>query len=187
MDKTAPRLPIAAGVIFVLASTAAISVSAGATQAWQKWGMLEEQLNENNPRFVAVFVCVSMAKDSGFWGFGPGTFEIAFPHYTNGAGTLIAGVWRFAHEDYLQTIIEWGWFGGGLWGLLFFGAIFKSLFASSRGHRDSRSMFVCGMALSGAAIHAVVDFPLQIPSLQLYIATLAGIAWSGCPPKTPAG
>lgn len=172
-------LPVIAGVIFVIVALITISTSAGAGQAWSKWAWLRNQLNEDNPRFIAASVCLNMANDSGPCGFGPGTFAIAFPHYTNGLGDSIAGVWRFAHQDYLQAVIEWGWFGGACWFVLLFGAILRSFMPASHHHTDSRSQFVCGLALTGVAIHALVDFPLQIPSLQLYVATLAGIAWSG--------
>ena len=67
--------------------------------------------------------CTHAPTDSGAWGFGPGNFKITFPHYTGYLGDRIRGVWRFFHEDYLQTLIEWGWVGASVWALVFLGGI----------------------------------------------------------------
>ena len=156
----------------------AVSISAGSFQAWEKWSWLKHQWNEENPRYIVASICLGMAKDSGFWGFGPGAFEIAFPHYTGSSGTAIRGVWHYAHQDYLQTLIEWGWIGAAAWMTLLFGGIVKSFRAGTHTEPDSRLRVACGLALVGIALHALVDFPLQIASLQLYTAAFAGIAWA---------
>ena len=172
------RVSAAAAVIAVCGALTALALSSGASQAWAKWGALEAQLHDvKNPRYLVTSVCWEMTHDAGGFGFGPGTFEIAFPHYTDRMGDTLRGVWRFAHQDYLQTIIEWGWIGAGLWGVILFGGMARLL--GGHPEPDPHLRFACGLALGGMALHALVDFPFQIPSLQLYAATLVGIAWAG--------
>ena len=82
----------------------------------------------------------------------------------------------------MQTIIEWGWLGAIPWAVLFGSAMGKS-FATWKRMRAGRTsdrvlLFAGGLALAGVALNALVDFPLQIASLQLYAATYSGLGWS---------
>ena len=170
-------LSAAAAALAVCGALAALALSTGAADAWAKWGMLNGQLHdEENPRYLVTSVCWEMARDAEGCGFGPGTFEIAFPHYTERLGDTIRGVWRFAHQDYLQTVIEWGWIGAGFWAVLLFGGMARLL--GEHPEQDPRLRFACGLALGAMAPHALVDFPFQIPSLQLYAAAFLGVAWA---------
>lgn len=113
------------------------------------------------------------------------------------------GGWRFLHEDYLQTIIEWGWLGSALWAALFGGGMVVAFAGwrrqksfqrgaenSTRGRvrspeeevtewlpRQRAILPLALLALASVALHAFVDFPLQIASIQLYVATYVGICW----------
>ncbi len=133
-------------------------------------------------RLLVYRAAWSMQPDSGLWGFGPGTFRITFPFYTDPLDARIAGFWRFAHQDYLQALIEWGWIGTGVWAVLFGGGIAAGLVTYWRrgsllARFDQMFLLAVVLALIGVALHAAVDFPLQIPSLQLYAAVYVGIAW----------
>jgi len=143
-----------------------------------RWAMLAGQINVENPRWISTQVLLRMLPDAGAWGLGPGTFHLAFPHYTRELGTAIRGVWRFAHEDYLQALIEWGWMGTAAWAVLFLGGLVRC-FHFCRGKRSAERalLFTSGLALVGVALHALVDFPLQIASLQLYVAIYLGFGW----------
>lgn len=157
----------------------AIISSAGWQMAAEKWALLPQQLNADNPRLLAAAACVRMLPDAGFWGLGPGTFELTFPHYTHFLGASIAGIWRFAHNDYLQTLLEWGWAGAIAWGILLFRGIWVCFLRSTDAARtceDRCLLFSIGLALTGIALHAAVDFPLQIASLQLYVVTCLGMS-----------
>ena len=175
---------LVSGSVTVIA-IATIAISAGWETALHKWSLLPDQLTGENPRVLAMWVCAKMLPDAGFWGFGPGTFLIAFPHYTDFLGRRIEGIWRFAHQDYLQAIIEWGFIGATVLGAIFVRGMVRAFKGSKiAGASDSERIlrFATGLALLGVALHAVIDFPLQIASLQLYVVCLLAIAVSP-PPK----
>jgi hypothetical protein len=134
-------------------------------------------------RWRASRVAMRALPDAGFLGFGPGTFRVVFPAYNTSTSSQVPGTWRFLHEDYLQTALEWGWLGSMLWALLLFGGITVGI-RSCRKHarRDwtpRRRVLepLVIIALIGVALHAVVDFPFQIESIQLYVATYLGLCW----------
>jgi O-antigen ligase len=123
-----------------------------------------------------------MIPEAGPCGFGPGTFQTAFPYFTQDYGNQLKGRWIFAHEDYLQTLVEWGYIGAGLWAVLIFGGIGYSLSRAFRQREqlsDSKRIthFAIVTALLGVLLHALVDFPLQIASIQLYVAVMLGLLW----------
>lgn len=170
---------ISAGVTVLAVLT--IAISAGWETALHKWSLLPQQLTGENPRVLAMSACLRMLPDGGFWGFGPGTFAITFPHYTAFLGRRIEGIWRFAHQDYLQAIIEWGFIGAAVLGAIFVRGLARAFMGSSipgASESERTIRFATGLALLGIALHAVIDFPLQMACLQLYVVCLLAIAIS---------
>ncbi len=164
-----------------VAALAGLILTVGLQRPLQKWDLLQHQFTGENPRVLATRALMRMVPDARWWGLGPGTFAPAFPHYTQSLGWGIAGIWRYAHDDYLQAIVEWGWAGAFLWGMFLFGGVahcFTGSGARSLPRTDRILLLGAGLALAGAAVHAVVDFPFQIASLQLYEATLLALGWS---------
>jgi O-Antigen ligase len=116
---------------------------------------------------------------AGWWGFGPATFALVFPFFTNDLGAAIKGYWAQAHDDYLQSLVEWGFVGATLWFLFFGNTIVRAVLTFWRRKRawDSRMRtfgIACFLALGAVLIHSTVDFPLQIASLQLYTSVVLG-------------
>jgi len=191
MTRTHWIIVIVASVL-VLGAMASLGWNAAAT----RWALLSSSSGKEESmlsRWLVAKGCFRMMPDSGLWGFGPGNFRICFPHYANGLGdSVIAGEWYFAHDDYLQTIVEWGYVGALLYAWIFFGGIwtgFRRLRGLPLPEGDAVLLTVVLLALAGVAIHALVDFPLQIASLQLYAATYLGICWASPtiepPPAAP--
>jgi O-antigen ligase len=174
----AVRLLTILGAVVVLAAILLMTWP-GVSGRWAE--LAHSGVTTHNPRLLAYTVCTRMFLDSGPWGFGPGNFTIAFPHYTGDLGHALAGVWIYAHEDYLQTIIEWGFIGAAIWAIIFFIGIrlaIRTLRTSPLSEEDSVLLTMTLLALAGVAIHALFDFPLQIASIQLYTATLLALCWS---------
>jgi len=161
----------------------AIIAVAGVSQLGRSLGRWQATIDwvENNTRLLASRAALRATGDAGWFGFGPGTFRVVFPYYTNGLGSGVGGVWRFLHQDYLQTLMEWGWIGSAAWTVLFFGGIWSGTKTVRRrrennlGGRQRLFLTASVLALAGVALHALVDFPFQIASLQLYVATYVGV------------
>lgn len=171
-----------AGAIAVGLAFIAFAQASHFEQALKRWQLQSEHI-PNDARWQASRVALRALPDAGLFGFGPGTFRVVFPTYNRSGSNQVPGTWRFLHEDYLQTLLEWGWTGGIIWALLFFGGITLSIRAykehARREWTPRRRVLqpLVIIALMGAAVHALVDFPVQIESIQLYVATYLGLCW----------
>jgi len=171
-----------AGALAIALALIALAQASHLEQSLNRWQSVGEHL-PTDARWQASRVALSVLPVAGFFGFGPATFRVVFPGYNIGSGHAVPGSWRFLHQDYLQTVMEWGWLGSSLWALLFFGGIAVGILSYKRyAARDwmPRRRFMQPLAivaLAGVAMHALVDFPFQIESTQLYIATYLGVCW----------
>jgi O-antigen ligase len=155
-----------------------------------------------------------MALERPSTGFGPGTFPAFGDSYLEGEPILRYQHFEAAHQDYLQTVIEWGWVGTFFWALLLVPPLVFLLRAALRSPRSAKRTFEgyrigwadhLGAFLKGVpdssdpciaaagataflltALHALVDFPMQIASIQLYFLTIAALGWSLRKPPQPS-
>lgn len=147
----------------------------------ERWDQLLASDGLSNGRITAYRCCLTILPDSGWFGTGPGTFRLVFPYYTAPFEDLGSGVWTHAHQDYLQGLIEWGYIGFLLWLMLFGGALvggIRHLQASRKSGQVDLSTSVAMLALSLLLLHALVDFPLQIPSIQYLVVLYLALLWS---------
>jgi O-antigen ligase len=171
-----------AGALAIALALIAFAQASHFEQPLNRWQSASEHI-PNDARWQASRVAVRALPDIGLFGFGPGTFRVVFPIYNPSGSDHVPGTWRFLHEDYLQTVLEWGWVGGILWALVFFGGIAvgtRSYNKHARREWTPRRRVLQPLviiALLGVALHAVVDFPIQIESIQLYVATYLGLCW----------
>jgi O-antigen ligase len=168
------------GSLVLAATILAIASAAQLDRPLKRWNQFSGQVAESS-RWTADQVAFSGLGDAGLLGFGPGTFRVLFPHYQQMSGNQPGGTWRFLHNDYLQTILEWGWFGTATIGALFFGGIgvgARNYFKARGWSNRQRILLPCILlALASVAVHALVDFPLQILSIQLLVAAYLGVCW----------
>jgi len=177
-------IPAVLLVILLFCTTISLlAISADIRTPFQRWAEAYE-MREGiaSGRLQVAALCLKMSKEAGYLGFGPGTFESVFPYAAAVYGHAPSGHWRFAHEDYLQTLVEWGKIGLSIWCILYFGGVASAFYqglTSQNGlrQRDKFLLLCLGASLIGCAVHALIDFPLQVPSIQLYVATMIGIAW----------
>ena len=167
-------------VVGLLALWAIIGVS-HLDQSLGRWEQFRDSW-ANDARWLVDKAALASLSQAGLFGFGPGTFPAVFPRYNLDERTQ--DVWLYLHNDHLQTIMEWGWLGALLWDALFVGGMLVALcglltkrIATPWLPRQRLSATLGLVALLGVALHGLVDFPLQIYSIQLYTATYLGFCW----------
>ena len=124
-------------------------------------------------------------KDHTF-GIGLRNYEKVFPVYN--VSMLADKRLEYAHNDYLQLLIEAGWIGfiAMLTGFLIF--MWKSAYRIKHmnPHKDPMRFFLAAGAFSGLvslAFHSFFDFNLQIPANCVYFVTLMAILCACCGPE----
>lgn len=116
-------------------------------------------------------------RDSGNLGTGYGTFEEVFRFYRT---PEIEGTFTKAHNVYLENMLELGTPAA----LLLFAVVALLFVVAAIGIRRRRqnAVYPCvGLAVTVlVAVHAIVDFSLQIPAVAVLYAMVMGIAAAQC-------
>lgn len=125
-----------------------------------------------------------MAADHPLRGPGPGSWSRWSPLYSNEpfVNTFFHAL-QFTHNDPLQTAAEWGVVPAILWLVLWGGALWRASGKVDQGVPGASGIV---LALFGVALHSLVDFPLQMPALQIWAALLLGLAWGRSDEKKAA-
>lgn len=166
-----------------------LAISAGALfsgVAITRWAAAKASNFESlSSRLSAYSSQLDMLKDPNWLplGYGPGSFMPYFPFFTEkGAPPSATETWVYAHNDYLQTTIEWGPIGFLCFFIIIGGAIYgtsKELLKKRKYISRDRIILLRGILLAVCItlLHALVDFPFQIESIAYTIAVLVGICW----------
>ena len=101
-----------------------------------------------------------MARDYPLFGTGPGTFATVFQLYRYSYDTF----WpEQLHNDWLETLITFGWLGLGLL-LAALAVVGLRWLAPGRSGGDRRLAAMAWLALGGCLVEARFDFPFQVHS-----------------------
>ncbi len=133
-------------------------------------------------RLAAYKDYVHAVPSVGAFGLGPGLFQVAFPYQNNPLGNSQEGLREYAHQDFLQTALEWGWFGTFWWTVLVAGGLYRGLRAYLKrerfASRTERHLVLAGvLGVLGTLVQSCFDFPLQIASIRLPFLVLLALCW----------
>lgn len=136
-----------------------------------------------NTRYDMWSAAVRLWKDHFWTGAGPGHYDVRWSAYRPASVQLRADR---AHNDYLNTLADWGVVGAGLI-LAALGALAVGVIMTwkqvRRGENDFRSnlsnkfAFVLGAScgLLALLVHSMVDFNLQIPANAILAVSLMAL------------
>ncbi|HEV3271496.1 MAG TPA: O-antigen ligase family protein [Candidatus Methylacidiphilales bacterium] len=151
--------------------------------AFQRMTNVSDVSTSMDGRWAAYQQYVNAVPTVGFLGLGPGLFPIAFPYETSPLGNISVALRGYAHEDYLQTVLEWGWLGTLWWTLLVVGGLYRAIWTYA--HRElfpsktERHLVLAAiLGVCGTLTQALIDFPLQVPSIRLFFLVLLALCWS---------
>jgi O-antigen ligase len=165
---TRPRLPalVIATPLIAAAVWGLVSVSGAAVL---------ERFEQTSDARIDIWAVTSEMIEDRFWlGHGYGTYEPAFNAYRDDRFPLVVDK---AHNTYLEHAAE---FGLPATLLLYMGAlmlVLQCVVGIFRRRRDKIFPLIAVASTGVVAVHAVVDFSLQIPAIAVTYATIMGI---GC-------
>lgn len=170
-----------------------VMVAGIALTSSDRWRSVAAEAGGSGFRVSVWRIGWQLFQDRPMFGDGPGTFKVVLPVspktpdslrgmsilYPHVPGTRVSQ-WNNLHQDYLQTLIEWGVVGTLAWAALVLGGLSRLWQSGSRSLSRSPERVLLigvGLSLAGVYVHALVDFPLQVLSIGFYVAVLLGVAW----------
>jgi hypothetical protein len=186
------------GVIAVVFISGALALSSQFAKeaAFQRITDSTEVSASAEGRAAAYQQYLDATSNVGLFGYGPNMFQLAFPFQMSPLRNVSTSVHDYAHEDYLQTVLEWGWFGTFWWALLVAGGLYRGFVSySQRSYFTSKTerhlILAAILGVCGTLAQSLIDFPLQVASLRLFFLVLLAICWASphaltIPPEDPS-
>ena len=157
----------------------AAAVVAGGFLAFTAAGGVTERLlatGAESARFAIYGDLVEAIAARPVLGYGLGGFEDGFRPFVPYAAATAE--WDLAHSSYLENLFELGVPAA----MLYYGALAwlaRRVWLGTRTRRRDRALPALALAATvTAALHATVDFSLQMPATAALFATILGIGWA---------
>ncbi len=177
--------------LFVLAviSVIVLAIMLSASSRLAKEGAFKRMTNASDVseslggRWEAYGKYLDDVSEAGWFGIGPGLFQVGYPYQNASFRSYDPAVRQYAHEDYLQTTLEWGWLGTVWWTLLVAGGLWRAFHAYLQRERfqsrtDRHLVLACMLGVLGTLTQALFDFPLQVPSIRLFFLVELALCWA---------
>lgn len=175
---------VSATVATVLSGVVGLLILPSIASSFERWEVLIR--NGGAGRLITYEAVLVMISKEPWFGVGPGSFYLGFPFFTGYLGDTMAGVYIHAHQDYLQTVAEWGLVGTIPWAVLLVGGYLKGWREHAGSHLEI-STVAAMVAIGVVAVHSLIDFPLQIGSLRYYACVYFALLWRNRSPGRPTG
>ena len=183
------RWALAAGLA-ALALGAGLAVSAGVEAGFGRLLGTSAGDASLHSRLAAAGRTLELWRRFPLFGSGLGSFLAAFPLVQSppsGMGEAIPGIWRHAHDDWVELLATAGLLGAVLVALGLAAtvrALARSWRAAERGEERAAVLAAVG-ALVAVAIHALTDFGLTLPANAFTLAVVVGAAIGAGHKKSP--
>ena len=179
MQQTAVLYFVKRGIPLFLAITAVVFIGFGEPVLKRMGGEV------NDGRWCAWESGLVAAKSAPLFGYGLGTFQDIFPAFRN-AGCGSSGTWIRAHNSFLELYLGIGILIIIPFGLLGFHVLrVVTICVATRRRLAGFAFVIIGLVLY-LVFHSLVDFPLQIPGLAIYAASLLGVGTGICIARAPS-
>jgi O-Antigen ligase len=156
--------------VFVLAV-----LGTGFAFGWEKFAERMKEFDEGLGGRERIYeMARPMAAEHPYFGTGPGTFNVLFQFYRDSTDAY----WPAQlHDDWLETLITFGWVGSGLIALAF-GLVLARRFVPGGLHCGWRFTLLLWLGLGSCLLHARFDFPFQVYSILFLFLVLCAILFN---------
>jgi O-antigen ligase len=128
-------------------------------------------------RLSVYLIILQSILDSPFLGFGAGTFADVFPMYRDRSISVIE-VWDRAHNSYLDIFQGLGLVFGAMLLTALAYLVAKCMIGASKRRRHATPASVASAAAALAAVHALVDFGVEMQGVTVTFMALLGAGFA---------